>query len=112
MRAKLELAFQNDVYRVWVWMPGPTVQQLVLEPALEHAGAEFTLTPRWRDVDPTAGDPPPSFIIPAPALEAIVDELEHHAPSGAGRDAIEDARGTRDRLLELVEHVVKPEPPA
>lgn len=101
MRAKLELAFQQDAYRVWVYEPGPRARRLVLE---DGATA-------WLELDPHEADPPPSFVIPAGALEAIAEELGRKGPTGAGADAIEDARATRDRLLALVEHVVKPEPP-
>lgn len=103
MRARIEHDWHRDQVNVWVYSGGQGAGPIrVVRPNENMIG--FTMEEVTEGA--YAGEPEPTYVIPKPIFEAIVENAGSVLPPSAATDRhLQDSVKVRDRLLALVEQL-------
>ncbi len=105
MKVRIVENWQQNKIDVFVFS-GATHEGAVASTIERHVDGDVWRTEDVGDVDPWTQRPKPSFSLPIPVLEDVIAQYQRdHTSSDA--DAVKDARKTRDKMIELVEEVVR-----
>lgn len=103
MRIRIVDNWQRDRVDVFVFTRASTGDESMPSTIERHVEGDVWRTEEVGDVEPFTQLPKPSLSLPRPVLESIIEQYQRE--SSSDRDAVNDARGTRDRLLALVETI-------
>lgn len=96
--------WQRNSFDVYVFSERPTEAALQMPTFIErHVEGNVWRREEVGEPEPFTGLPKPSFSLPRPVLEELIQQAQKIAPSLSRDDAVSDARATRDRLLTLIE---------